>query len=90
MAKCYNAKLPIHKREYFGGGELGVNWVINALSCVFNNIGICRFGLELMLLARRQGLHVEGIISVLGGCAEPLVKANQKSGSGALCGHEPT
>lgn len=37
MTKCYNAKHPVHKREYFGGGEIGVNWVINALSCVLNN-----------------------------------------------------
>lgn len=30
---------------------------------------------SLVLLARRQGLHVEGIIGVLGGRAESLVKA---------------
>ena len=78
MTKCYNAKHPIHKREYFGGGEIGVNWVINALSCVLNNV--CGSGPWLVTclvrLARRQGLHVESIIGVLGGRAEPLVKAN--------------
>lgn len=30
------------------------------------------------LLARRQGLHVEGIIGVLGGSAEPLGKQIRK------------
>lgn len=55
-----------------------VNWVINALSCVFNNLGVHGSGLWLVLLARRQVLHVEGVIGVLGGRAEPLVKTNQK------------
>lgn len=72
-----------------------MNRVINALSCVFNNLGVCGAGLcsvgGLELLARRQGLHVEGIIGVLGGRAEPLEsKSGKKSGSGAPCGHRPT
>lgn len=34
------------------------------------------------LLARGQRLHVEGIVGVLGGRAEPLVKANQRRKAG--------
>ena len=34
------------------------------------------------LLARGQGLHVEGVIGVLGGRAESLGKTNEKRGGG--------
>lgn len=45
VTKCYNAKRPILKKEYLGGEEIRVNWVINALSCVFHNLGVFRSGL---------------------------------------------
>lgn len=63
-----------------------MNWVINALSCIFDNLAVYRSGLRVLklrqLLARGQGLHVEGVIGVLGGLAESLGKTKEKRRGG--------
>lgn len=46
--------------------------------------GLAREGWKLRaaVLARGQRLHVQGVVGVLGGRAEPLVKANQRRQAG--------